>query len=155
VVGRDFEVIVARFQRKTIDFSEGADHLAMAASAVFRKKTTALEIPTHGTAEEPSKRTLSTAIFPAPSRIPRTFEISALESRFPTFWQDRFEHAPDGELLLTRDQVDQLREVLLKERRDQLTAEYTVRLQQFVSRYDAAARAGRSQLPPESPNYWG
>jgi hypothetical protein len=82
--------------------------------SVFHKKNISLEIPERRLSDEPSKRTLFTSIFPAPSRIPRTFQVYELELRFPTFWHDRFERAADGELLFTRDQVEQIREKRLQ-----------------------------------------
>jgi hypothetical protein len=126
--------------------SVNSDHRFMPSQSVFHKKTTSLEIPERRLSDEPSKRTLSTSIFPAPSRIPRTFQVCELESQFPTFWHDCFERTADGELLFTRDQVDQIREILLKERRDQLVEESTMRHQHFVSQPEQADRAARSSF---------
>jgi hypothetical protein len=122
----------------------------MRATSVFRKRSTALEVQDRRPTEQPSKRTLSTSIFPPASSVPRAFQIAELETRLPTFWH--LETTDDGELLLTRDQLEQIKGVLVRERADELHNDYKNRLQEFVVQFERATRAASSRLPPERPD---
>jgi hypothetical protein len=122
--------------------------------SVFVKKNTVLEIADHELSEEPSKRTISTSVFPDPTKIHPTFDLLDLERLLPLFWQEEFERAEDGEILLTEEQVTLLCDSLLESRTNQLVEIYTKCLQNFVRQYTQAERAAIG-LPPESETPWG
>jgi hypothetical protein len=140
-------------QNDTVKFSIFRSSTQMLRDSVFVKKNTVLDIPDHEITEEPSRRMIATSVFPDPRRIQPTFDLSDLESLLPLFWQEEFERAEDGEILLTEEQVNLFVEPLLERRTNQLVEMYTKCFQNFVAQYNQAKRVGVG-LPPESQTPW-
>ena len=103
---------------------------------IFRKRFPSMDSLSQRIREHPSKRTLSTSIFPAPQKIPRPFSIANLEERLPTFWHT--EKTEDGEIMLTKSQIEQMANELIKVRKEQLTEKYTEMCANFVDRHERA-----------------
>ena len=109
---------------------------AKPAQEIFRKRHAHLSIedPFQRPIEHQSRRTPA-AIFPDPDRWPRGFDVAA---RIPAFWQTVKD--ADGEILLTREQIQHIRDILIRERKDELHAKYTEIMANFTARYERAIR---------------
>jgi hypothetical protein len=114
---------------------------------IFAKRKPADAID-HLQFDAPSKRTLTTSIFPSPQTIPREYTVDNLEALIPKFWN--LERLPNGELLLTREQAAQLTEMFKKKRREELEECYKDRLLKFVCKHERAVDAAKYHLPVES-----
>ena len=110
---------------------------------IFQKRHAcfSVEAPFQRPPEHPSKRTPA-AIFPTPETWPRSFDVSELERKIPSFWP--VHRTEDGEILLTEEQIRLLAAELIKERREELCAKYTEIMADFTDGYERAlARASR------------
>lgn len=114
---------------------------------IFRKRHASCEAPTRRDSERPSKLTPS-AIFPSPDNVPREFDIAnteELQRRIPLFWK---KHAPrvedTGEILLTKEQVEQLADMLIKERIDVLRVKYTEIMANVTEARERALRCAKA-----------
>lgn len=94
--------------------------------------------------EHRSKRIVAASIFPSPSSIPRSFDIQKLDEKIPDLWIQNAPRTNDGEVLLSEEQVKSLKEELIKERSNQLTAQYTIMMANFVDRFIEARKVKTS-----------
>ena len=120
------------------------------ASFLFPKKSTTdydTFLPSQGKFEHKSNRMVSSSIFPPPSSIPRNFDLCDLESLVPRTW--KAEKGPDGEIMLTRKQVSELSKLLIERRTEQLEAEYTKMMANFVDMHiEAMKMSNAAKLEP-------
>lgn len=96
--------------------------------------------------EHPSKRIISTSIFPPPSQIPTHTDVGRLEDLIPKFWD--IQRDPEtNEILMTKEQFDQLAELILNDRKNELEEAYTEIIANFKTRRDEAMDAALHVLP--------
>jgi hypothetical protein len=96
----------------------------------------------------PSKRTLTTSVFPPPRSVPAALNIDRLDELIPDFWN--IGTLPSGELLLSKDQINQLIAMFTKSRREELEASYKERLMTFVDQHERALDRAKGCMTPPS-----
>lgn len=88
--------------------------------------------------EQKSKHLVSSSIFPPPSTILPSFDktFDKLADTIIKIYPSRL--SEDNEILLNQEQYDKLKEEIMRERENQLTAEYTNIKKDFICRYEEA-----------------
>ena len=101
-------------------------------NVLFPKKEFTISHETESSFCYQSQRMVSSSVFPHHSIIPRKFDINKLEEKIPKFW--KLKHNDAGEPLLTREQIEQLKREIIKERTNELNAKYTETMSSFMDR---------------------